>query len=156
MLKVGDKAPDFALTNAEGKIVKLSDFRGKKVIVYFYPKDMTTGCTKEALSFKDSIQQYTEKSAVVLGISTDDQESHIKFRDKYALPFSILSDTKAEVAKKYGVYGPKTFMGKSFLGVKRTTFIIDEKGRIVHIFDKVNSETHAEDVLKILQEEVKI
>ena len=155
MLKVGDEAPDFSLMNAEGKIVKLSDFRGKRVVLYFYPKDMTPGCTKEACSFRDHIQQYSTKSVVVLGVSMDNQASHTKFRDKYSLPFDILSDTNADIAKKYGVYGPKSFLGKNFLGVKRVTFIIDENGKISYVFDKVNSGTHAEDVLKVLEEAAK-
>ena len=156
MVRVGDNAPDFVLMNAEGNMIKLSNLRGRKVILYFYPRDMTSGCTNEALSFRDSMQQYSAKSVVVLGISPDDQKSHIKFRDKYNLPFSILSDINPEVAKKYGVYGPKTFMGKNFLGIKRTTFVIDEDGKIVYIFDKVKVGTHAVDVLEVLQKEIKI
>jgi len=150
LLKVGDPAPDFTLEDTNGRRVKLSDIRGKMVVLYFYPKDNTPGCTKEACSFRDAYGQYRSKRIEVLGVSLDDRESHENFASKFNLPFSLLSDTKAEVAKEYGVYVQKNMYGKKFWGIKRTTFVIDEKGRIKEIFDKVDCENHAKDVLKAL------
>lgn len=147
MLKEGDLAPDFTARDSNGDEVKLSDLRGRKVALYFYPKDDTPGCTKQACSFRDSFEEFREKGIEVLGVSLDDAASHRKFAAKYDLPFTLLTDPEHEVADLYGVYGEKQFMGKKYMGVSRTTFLIDEEGRIVKVFDKVKVEHHAEDVL---------
>lgn len=147
MLKGGSKAPDFKLPSQDGMIVKLSDFKGKKVALYFYVRDFTPGCTNQACSMRDGNDKLRSSRIVTLGISTDSVESHKKFADKYDLPFTILSDTDARVAKAYGVYGMKTFMGRKFMGVKRTTFLI-EKGRIVKVMPKVDVKHHADEVLE--------
>lgn len=147
MLKEGRKAPDFKLPDQEGNIVKLSGFKGKKVALYFYVRDFTPGCTNQACSMRDG-EEYLKKAGIVtIGISTDSIESHKKFVQKYDLPFILLSDEGAKVAKKYGVYGMKTFMGRKFMGVKRTTFLIDEKGMIVKVMPKVDVKNHANEVL---------
>ena len=147
MLKEGRKAPDFKLPDQEGNIVKLSGFKGKKVALYFYVRDFTPGCTNQACSMRDG-EEYLKKAGIVtIGISTDSIESHKKFVQKYELPFTLLSDEGSKVAKKYGVYGMKTFMGRKFMGVKRTTFLIDEKGTIVKIMPKVDVKDHANEVL---------
>ncbi len=148
MLKEGDKAPDFKLPSQDGKIVKLSDLKGRKVALYFYVRDFTPGCTNQACSMRDSYGKLKSNEIVTLGISMDDVESHKKFAVKYDLPFTILSDEGAKVAKAYGVYGMKTFMGRKFMGVKRTTFLIDEKGRIVKVMPKVDVKHHADEVLE--------
>lgn len=147
MLKEGRKAPDFKLPDQEGNIVKLSGFKGKKVALYFYVRDFTPGCTNQACSMRDGEEDLKKARIVTLGISTDSIESHKKFVQKYELPFTLLSDEGAKVAKKYGVYGMKTFMGRKFIGVKRTTFLIDEKGTIVKIMPKVDVKDHANEVL---------
>lgn len=147
MLKEGRKAPDFKLPDQEGNIVKLSDFKGKKVALYFYVRDFTPGCTNQACSMRDGEEVLKKAGIVTIGISTDSIESHKKFEQKYELPFTLLSDEGAKVAKKYGVYGMKTFMGRKFMGVKRTTFLIDEKGTIVKIMPKVDVKDHASEVL---------
>ena len=144
-LKIGDPAPEFTLIDDQGLPVSLKNYLGKKVVVlYFYPRDFTSGCTKEACSFRDDYQVYEESGAVVIGVSLDSQESHKKFSEKYDLPFSLLSDNQKEVAKKYGVLG---FGG---LVAKRTTFIIDKKGKIAWIFPKVDIKKHSKEVLEIL------
>jgi len=148
MLKEGDKVPNFSLPSQEGKNVKLSDFKGKKVALYFYVRDFTPGCTKQACSMRDGNDKLKSNGIVTLGISTDSVESHKKFVNKYDLPFKVLSDVGAKVAKAYGVYGLKTFMGRKFKGVKRTTFLIDEKGRIVKVIPKVDVKHHADEVLE--------
>ncbi len=148
MLKEGDKAPDFKLSSQDGKIIKLSDFKGKKVALYFYVRDFTPGCTNQACSLRDRDDKLRSNGIVTLGISTDSIESHKKFAVKYDLPFTILSDAGAKVAKAYGVYGMKTFMGRKFMGVKRTTFLIDEKGRIVKVMPKLDVKHHADEVLE--------
>jgi peroxiredoxin Q/BCP len=148
MLKEGDVAPEFATRDAGGSEVKLSDFRGRKVVLYFYPKDDTPGCTKEACSFRDAFAEYEERGIKVLGVSLDDGASHQKFASKYRLPFTLLSDTDHSVADAYGVYGEKSFMGKQYMGVERKTFLIDEEGNIRKVFDKVNVEQHADEVLQ--------
>ena len=149
-LKAGDKAPAFSLKNTEGKTVKLSDFKGKKVVLYFYPKDMTPGCTKEACGFRDDFAQLKKRGVEVLGVSGDDQASHHKFTEKYSLPFTLLSDPDHEMMAKYGAWGEKSMYGKKFMGVLRITYIIDEDGKIAHIFKKVNTDTHSQDVLKVI------
>ena len=151
MLKEGDKAPDFKLPSQDGRIVKLSDLRRKKVALYFYVRDFTPGCTNQACSMRDGSDKLKSNGIVVLGVSTDSVESHKKFADKYELPFTVLSDVGAKVAKAYKVYGLKTFMGRKFMGVKRTTFLIDEKGRIVKIMPKVDVKHHADEVLRAFE-----
>jgi peroxiredoxin Q/BCP len=148
MIKEGDAAPDFDVKDSEGNDVRLSDLRGQKVVLYFYPKDDTPGCTKEACSFRDSHSIFEGQGIKVLGVSLDDEVSHRKFADKYNLPFTLLSDTNHAVADAYGVYGEKQFMGKKYMGVSRATFLIDEEGRVKKVFDKVNVEEHADEVLK--------
>lgn len=147
MLKEGRKAPDFKLPDQEGTIVKLSGFKGKKVVLYFYVRDFTPGCTNQACSMRDGEEVLKKAGIVTMGISTDSIESHKRFAQKYELPFTLLSDEGAKVAKKYGVYGMKTFMGRKFMGVKRTTFLIDEKGTIVKVMPKVDVKDHANEVL---------
>jgi peroxiredoxin Q/BCP len=150
-LKVGDTAPDFSLLDEHGLPVSLKDYLGKKnVILYFYPKDFTSGCTAEACSFRDNHKLYQDKGAVVIGVSLDSVESHLKFSEKYDLPFAILSDRNKEVAKAYGVLGIGGFL------TKRVTFIIDKNGKITHVFPKVDVQHHSEEVLKALQELEKI
>lgn len=149
-LKIGDKAPDFELVNEGGKKIRLSDFKGKKVVLYFYPKDDTPGCTKEACSFRDNIINLKKMNVEVFGVSNDDQKSHQRFIEKFNLPFSLLCDVDKKVSKEYGVYELKKFMGKSYYGIVRSTFIIDEKGKIEKIFYKVNPQEHAEEVMKTL------
>lgn len=150
MLKEGDKAPDLKLPSDDGKVISLKEFRGKKVVLYFYPKDNTPGCTREACSFRDAYDLFLEKGAVVVGVSADDGTSHEKFRKKHGLPFYLLSDTGHSVLKAYDVWGKKSMYGKSFMGIIRSTFIIDEKGKITKVFPKVSPEGHAEEVLKLL------
>lgn len=138
-LQVGQTAPDFALSDERGELVKLSSFRGKKVILYFYPKDDTPGCTAQACGFRDRFEELQEKNAVVIGISPDGAASHIKFRTKYDLPFVLLSDPNHVVAEKYGAWGQKAFMGKKFKGIIRSHFVIDEHGKIVDMQIKVRA-----------------
>ncbi|HEX8285870.1 MAG TPA: thioredoxin-dependent thiol peroxidase [Pyrinomonadaceae bacterium] len=148
MINEGDAAPDFEATDAEGNAVKLSDLSGRKVVLYFYPKDDTPGCTKEACSFRDSFAEFERRGIKVLGVSTDDERSHRKFAEKYSLPFTLLADIGHAVADLYGVYGEKQFMGRTYMGVARKTFLIDERGRVVKVFDKVKVDEHADEVLK--------
>ena len=152
MLKIGDAAPSFALPSTGGTEVRLSDYRGRKVVLYFYPKDHTPGCTREACSFQDALTAITRMGAVVLGISTDSVASHEKFRAKYGLRFPLLSDEKREVVKRYGVWKKKSLYGRSFLGVERTTFVIDERGKISRIFPRVKVDGHAQQVLEAISE----
>lgn len=148
MLKEGDSAPDFTARDANGDEVKLSDFRGRRVVLYFYPKDDTPGCTKQACSLRDGYAQLALNNIKVLGVSLDDERSHRKFAEKYSLPFTLLADTDHAVADRYGVYGEKQFMGKKYMGVSRKTFLIDGEGRIARILDKPNVEQHADEVLQ--------
>ena len=152
MLKEGDNAPDFTVKNQNGESVKLSDYRGQRVVLYFYPKDDTPGCTKQACSLRDSFDVFEEKGIKVFGVSTDDENSHQKFISKYALPFDLLADTEKEIVNAYGVYGEKTNYGKKYMGINRTTFLIDESGVIKKIFDKVNVSEHADEVLEAFEE----
>lgn len=146
-LKVGDKGPDFSLMDERGRLVSLRDYLGKKaVILYFYPKDFTPGCTAEACSFRDDYKVYEERGAVVVGVSLDSVESHMKFSEKYNLPFLPLSDSQKEVAKAYGVLGTGGFLAK------RVTFVIDKEGKIAAVFPKVDVKHHSEEVLKVLDE----
>lgn len=148
MLKVGDKAPDFKLKTDTGETVKLKDFKGKKVVLYFYPKDMTSGCTAEACDFRDNIKTFEKKNSVILGVSADNIDSHKKFKEKYDLPFTLLSDENKDVIKDYGVWKEKSMYGKKYMGIVRTTFVIDEKGKIEKIFNKVSVNGHIEELLK--------
>jgi peroxiredoxin Q/BCP len=148
MPDIGSKAPDFTAKDQNGNQVKLSDFIGKKVVLYFYPKDDTPGCTKEACSFRDNFEDLKKERIVVLGVSPDSIASHQKFANKYTLPFTLISDSEKEIVNLYGVYREKNMYGKISLGVVRTTFLIDEKGKIVHIFNKVKTDIHAEEVLE--------
>ncbi len=149
-LTVGAKAPDFSLPTADGRTVSLKDFRGKKVVLYFYPKDDTPGCTKEACSFRDNITHLARKNAVVVGVSVDSPESHQKFAGKYELPFALLSDSGKEVVRAYGVWKQKNLYGRKYMGTERTTFVIDEKGTITHRFDKVKVDGHTDEILAVL------
>lgn len=146
-LKEGDKAPDFTVRDGEGKTVRLKDLRGKKVVLYFYPKDDTPGCTKEACSFRDSFAKFKKRGIEVLGVSLDSETRHKKFAQKYDLPFRLLADTDRAISEGYGTYGEKKFMGRTYLGVNRMTFLIDEKGKIKKIFSKVKPGDHATEVL---------
>ena len=148
MLKEGSTAPAFKTKDANGEIVSLKDLRGQKVVLYFYPKDDTPGCTKEACSFRDAFSQFKKKGIAVLGVSPDSEASHQKFVTKYKLPFTLLADTDKSIAEAYGVWGEKKFMGRTYMGVRRTTFLIDEKGKIKKIFEKVKPEDHASEVLE--------
>lgn len=151
MLKEGQKAPAFQLKNQDGKKISLKDFSGKKVVLYFYPKDMTSGCTKEACDFRDHIKLFHNKDVVVLGVSPDSIESHNKFKEKYNLPFDLLSDESKTVLEKYGVWKEKSMYGKKYFGVERTTFIIDENSKIKKIFFKVKVDGHVKEVIEALE-----
>lgn len=151
-LKVGVKAPDFTLPTGAGNELSLSDFKGKKVALYFYPKDMTSGCTKEACSFQENLGAIKKKDAVVIGVSTDSATLHQRFAEKYELSFPLVSDEKKELVKKYGVWKEKSMYGRKYMGIERTTFIIDGKGVVTHIFPKVKVDGHADEVLKALSE----
>jgi len=147
MVKEGTAAPVFKTTDANGETVNLKDFRGQKVVLYFYPKDDTPGCTKEACSFRDAFSKFKKQGITILGVSPDSEKSHQKFVAKYKLPFTLLADTDHSIADAYGVYGEKKFMGRTYMGIHRTTFLIDEKGKIKKVFEKVKPEDHADEVL---------
>ncbi|MCU0566040.1 MAG: thioredoxin-dependent thiol peroxidase [Oculatellaceae cyanobacterium Prado106] len=146
-LKPGDVAPDFSLPDGDGNLVKLSELKGRRVVLYFYPRDNTPGCTKEACSFRDAYPDYQAQDVVVLGISTDDAKAHNKFTTKFNLPFPLLTDADGAIATAYESYGPKKFMGKEYVGISRNTFIIDADGKIEKIYLKVKPENHATDIL---------
>lgn len=146
-LKIGNKAPAFTLFDADGNKHNLSDFLGKKVILYFYPKDNTSGCTKEACNFRDSLADFEAENAVILGVSPDSQKSHQNFRSKYDLPFILLSDPEKKIAEKYGVFKEKKMYGKTYMGIERSTFFIDEKGRLSEKWREVKVTSHVELVL---------
>jgi thioredoxin-dependent peroxiredoxin len=148
--EVGDKAPEFTLPTGSGEKFSLKDLKGKKVVLYFYPKDDTSGCTKEACSFRDNIKVIQKKGAVVIGASIDSVQSHQKFASKYDLPFTLVSDEEKELVKKYGVWKEKSMYGRKYMGIERTTFVIDEKGVITHIFQKVKVDGHTEEILALL------
>jgi thioredoxin-dependent peroxiredoxin len=150
MVEEGQEAPDFELPSDSGERVRLSNLRGRPVVLYFYPRDDTPGCTAQACGIRDSYDDFTESGAVVLGVSTDDETSHVKFKEKYGLPFTLLADTEHEVAEAYGVWKEKTFGGKRYWGVERSTFLIDESGRISKVMRRVKPDTHAEKVLAAL------
>lgn len=147
MLETGMKAPAFTLPDKDGNMVSLSDFAGKKVVLYFYPKDNTPGCSRQACAFAASYEGFKTKNAVVIGVSRDSTASHVKFAEKYDLPFILLSDTELEVIKAYGVWQEKKLYGKVSMGVVRTTFIIDEEGNIAKVMQKVKPDTNAAEVL---------
>jgi peroxiredoxin Q/BCP len=150
MLEQGTLAPDFTLPTDGGGEVSLSDYRGKKVVLYFYPKDDTPGCTTEACNFRDDYSQILASGAVVLGVSPDTVRSHDKFKLKYELPFALLSDPDHEVAETYGAWGEKKMYGKTYMGIIRSTFIIDEEGRIVKVFPRVRPKNHSQQVLEAM------
>lgn len=150
MVKENEFAPDFTLLSDAGEEITLSMFRGQKVVLYFYPKDDTSGCTKEACSFRDDYSLFTLKGAVVLGVSPDNAASHLKFRAKYSLPFYLLSDPDHVVAELYGAWGEKKMYGRSYEGILRSTFVIDQEGRILKAFLNVKPEGHAQEVLAFL------
>src|SRR5216684_1720773 len=149
-LKEGDPAPDFTATTADGTTVSLSDFKGKNVVLYFYPRDDTPGCTKEACAFRDEFAAFKKKGAVVLGVSTDSSKSHDKFVEKQKLPFTLLADEDKKIVQAYGVWGEKRFMGVKYWGTNRVTFLIGPDGRIKKIWPKVKPAQHAEEVLASL------
>jgi len=149
-LTVGMPAPEFSLPSTLGRRVSLSEFRGKRVILYFYPKDDTPGCTMEACGFRDSFPRIESKDAIVLGVSLDDELSHERFAQKFSLPFPLLSDKDAAVSRQYGTYKEKNLYGRSFWGIERTTFVIDRDGKVEHVFRRVKVEGHAEEVMATL------
>ena len=149
-IQKGLPAPEFSLNDDEGRTRVLSEFKGTKVVLYFYPKDDTPGCTTEACNFRDDYGAYVDAGITILGISPDSVKSHQEFREKYKLPFSLLADEDHKVAEAYGVWDKKRFMGKEYLGVLRTTFIVDEKGRIAHVFEDVKPADHSKEILALL------
>jgi thioredoxin-dependent peroxiredoxin len=151
MRKEGTVAPNFAANDANGETIRLKDLRGKRVVLYFYPKDDTPGCTKEACSFRDAFSEFKKRDITVLGVSVDSEASHKKFTAKFKLPFTLLADPDHSIADAYGVYGEKKFMGRTYMGVKRMTFLIDERGKIKKVFEKVKPEEHAQDVLEAFE-----
>lgn len=150
MVEEGHEAPDFELTSDAGEQVRLSQFRGKPVVLYFYPRDDTPGCTAQACGIRDSYEDFEQRGAVVLGVSPDEESSHVKFKQKYGLPFTLLADPDHDVAEKYGVWGERKYMGKTYMGVERSTFLIDEDGRIAKVMRRVKPDTHASQVLEAL------
>jgi peroxiredoxin Q/BCP len=150
MLNQGKKAPTFELSNESGETISLNQFKGKKVVLYFYPKDNTPGCTKEACHFRDNYDVILKKGAVVIGISADSTKSHINFKNKHNLPFYLLSDTEKQVIKAYQAWGEKKMYGKTYFGIIRSTYIIDEQGMIIKIFPRVKPDEHVEEVLAAL------
>jgi thioredoxin-dependent peroxiredoxin len=151
VIEEGKPAPDFELKNDEGDTVKLSDFRGKQVVLYFYPKDDTPGCTTQACGIRDVYGEFQKEGAVVLSVSPDDEKSHVKFKEKYELPFTLLADTDHAVSEEYGVWGEKKYMGRTYMGVERSTFVIDADGNVKRVMHKVKPDSHADDVLETLR-----
>jgi thioredoxin-dependent peroxiredoxin len=150
-LKVGQKAPDFTLLDDAGEKVNLTDLKGKKVVLYFYPKDDTPGCTTEACNFRDGLSEIKKQGAVVLGVSADSVESHKKFKKKFELNFPLLADPEKKMIERYGVWKEKSMYGKKYMGIERTTFVIDGQGKISHIFPKVKVSDHYDEVLEALK-----
>jgi len=148
MLKMGDKAPAFKLPSDSGEVVSLSDFKGKTVVLYFYPKDMTPGCTTEACDFRDRVQKFKNKKTFILGISRDSVERHAKFKEKYELNFPLLSDENGKTCEAYGVWKEKSLYGRKFMGIERTTFVIGGNGKIIDVVNKVKVNGHADDILE--------
>jgi peroxiredoxin Q/BCP len=151
MIEVGKKAPDFTLVDQNDKKISLKDFKGKKIILYFYPKDNTSGCTKEACNFRDEFPKFNGVHSVILGVSPDSVSSHKKFADKYDLPFSLLADEDKKVLQLYDVWKEKSMYGRKYMGVERTTLIIDENGKIKKIFNKVKVDEHHKEILEALK-----
>ncbi len=151
VLAINTMAPDFKLKDQDGKEHSLSDYLGKPVVLYFYPKDDTPGCTVEACSFRDGFSEYQKAGVVILGVSPDDQKSHSRFRQKYNLPFTLLADDEHKVCELYGVWGPKKMMGRSFQGVNRTTYLIGRDGKIIKVFENVKPDGHSAEVLAELK-----
>lgn len=150
MIEEGKPAPDFELPSDSGETIKLSSLRGKPVVLYFYPKDDTPGCTTQACGIRDAYGEFERAGAVVLGISPDDESSHVKFKDKYELPFALLADKDHTVAEEYGVWGERTFAGNKYMGVGRSTFVIGADGNVTSVMHDVKPDTHADDVLAAL------
>jgi len=150
VVEEGAPAPDFELTSDGGDAVKLSDLRGKQVVLYFYPKDDTPGCTTQACGIRDAYGEFERAGAVVLGVSPDNEKSHVKFKKKFELPFTLLADTDHSVAEAYGVWGEKSYMGKKYMGIDRSTFVIGADGNLKKVMRKVKPATHADDVLAAL------
>lgn len=148
-LAEGSTAPDFTMRDAKGNVFRLSDLKGKKnAVVYFYPRDFTPGCTTEAAEFSKDYRKFADAGIEIVGVSPDSEDSHDKFREKMGIPYPLVSDTEKDVAKSYGVFGKKTFMGREFMGVKRTTFLVDKSGRVIKAFDKVKPAGHSKEVLE--------
>jgi thioredoxin-dependent peroxiredoxin len=150
-LKEGLDAPVFSGKDQDGKTISLADFKGKKVILYFYPKDDTPGCTVEACNLRDNYQSLLNKGFVIIGVSPDNEKSHAKFKSKYALPFSLIADPDASIIKAYGAWGEKNMYGKSYMGVLRTTYVIDEQMKIMKVFTKVDTQNHTQQILTELE-----
>jgi thioredoxin-dependent peroxiredoxin len=150
VIEEGQEAPDFELTSDSGERVRLSQFRGQPVVLYFYPKDDTPGCTKQACAIRDSYDDFEQRGAVVLGVSPDEESSHVKFKAKHGLPFTLLADPAHEVSAQYGVWGERNYMGRTYMGIERSTFLIDPAGRIAKVMRRVKPDTHAEKVLAAL------
>jgi peroxiredoxin Q/BCP len=150
VIEEGKPAPDFELPTDSGETIKLSELRGKPVVLYFYPKDDTPGCTTQACGIRDAYGEFERAGAVVLGVSPDNERSHVKFKDKYELPFTLLADTDHSVAEQYGVWGQKSFAGKKYMGVNRSTFVIDADGNVKRAMHDVKPASHADDVLEAL------
>ena len=148
-LKIGDQAPEFTAKDQNGNEVKLSDFVGKKVVIYFYPKDNTPGCTAQACNLRDNYSELQEQGIVILGVSADSEKSHTKFIDKFELPFPLLADTEKELINLYGVWGEKKFMGRVYDGIHRTTFVLDEGHKIIGIIEKPKTKDHTREILEI-------
>lgn len=147
-LNVGDKAPDFKANDQNGKIVSLKDYKGQKVVLYFYPKDDTPTCTVQACNLRDNISALKAKGINVIGISVDDEKKHKKFETKHQLPFTLIADVDKKIVEDYGVWGEKQFMGRTIIGTHRVSFLIDEKGKIAHIIEKVKSKIHSDQILE--------
>jgi len=152
VIEEGKPAPELELSSDAGETIRLSELRGKPVVLYFYPKDDTPGCTTQACGIRDAYSEFEQEGAVVLGVSPDDERSHAKFRKKYELPFALLADPDHRVAEQYGVWGEKKYMGRTYLGVKRWTFVIDEDGNVKKVFPDVKPAEHANDVLAVLRD----
>lgn len=150
MVKEGKPAPDFELTSDSGETIRLSELKGKPVVVYFYPRDDTPGCTAQACGIRDNYEAFGERGAVVLGISPDDESSHQKFKQKYGLPFTLLADPDHRVADQYGVWGERSMYGKTYMGIERSTFVIDADGNVARVMRRVKPDTHAQQVLEAL------
>jgi peroxiredoxin Q/BCP len=146
-LNIGDKAPNFSCKNEKGELVALKDFKGKNLVLYFYPKDDTPGCTAEACDLRDNYQSFLSKGFEILGVSPDSEKKHQKFIDKHELPFSLLADEDHAVAEAYGVWGEKSMYGKKYMGILRTTFVIDEKGKLSNIIEKVDTKAHSKQLI---------